>query len=182
MRTTAAAALSAAALTLGIAGPAHAELYGIDDPRDTHHGSDVLSLSVRNGQENVAVTTQHVNLRRDPASGSSATIFVDTDRHDRGPEFVFTAGYYSGTDYVLRATDGFGRSTWGDPVENGDYILRIDYRQERARVLMSRAALGDPGDVRVAVRVSGTRSDGSSHGLVDWVGKRRAFTPWLARG
>ena len=36
--------------------------------------------------------------------------------------------------------------------------------------------------VRVSVRVSGTRTDGTSHGLVDWVGKRHWFTPWLQQG
>ena len=180
--TTAAGTLAAATLTLGLAGPAHAELYGIDDPADTGHGSDVVALQVRNGQQNLTVTTIHDNLRRSPATGTSASIFIDTDRSDRGPEYVFTAGYYDGTDYVLRATDGFNQGDYGQAVENGDYILRIDYRHDRARVTMSRAALGNPDEVRVAVRVSGTRTDGTSHGLVDWVGKRRSFTPWLARG
>ncbi|MCB0893783.1 MAG: hypothetical protein H6529_07000 [Nocardioides sp.] len=183
MRTTlAAAALSAAALTLVSAGAAHAELYGIDDPEDTFHGSDIRALSVRNGQENVTVTTVHDNLVRRAASGSAETVFVDTDRHDRGPEFVFVAGLYEGTDYLLRATDGFDRSSWGEPVENGDYVLRVRYRKDVARVVMSRAALGNPDEVRVAVRASGTRTDGTSHGLLDWVGERRSFTPWLSRG
>jgi len=35
---------------------------------------------------------------------------------------------------------------------------------------------------RIAVRVSGTRADGSSSGLVDWLGEPRSFTPWVARG
>lgn len=177
-----AAALSAAALSLTLAAPAHAELYGVDDPRDTSHGSDVIALSVRNGTENVAVTTYHENLRRDPATGSSGAVYVDTDRDDRGPEYVLVAGFYEGTDYVLRATDGFGPQRWGDPVEQGDYLMRVDYRKDRVHLRISRAALGDPGSIRVAARVSGTRSDGSSDGLVDWVGTPRAFTPWLARG
>ncbi len=177
-----AVAVATAALSLTIAGPASAELYGVDDPRDTSHGSDVISLSVRNGAEEVDVTTYHEDLRRDPATGSSGTVYLDTDRADRGPEYVFVGGFYEGTDYVLRATEGFGPGKWGDPVEQGDYIMRVDYRKDRVHVRMSRAALGDPGAVRVAVRVTGTRRDGSSHGLVDWVGAPRAFTPWVARG
>ena len=47
---------------------------------------------------------------------------------------------------------------------------------------MSREALGNPGKVRVAVRVSGTRTDGTSTGLVDWLGEPRSFTPWVAKG
>ena len=181
-KTIAAVALSTAALTLGVAGSAQAELYGVDDPQDTSHGSDVLALQVRNGEENLSVTTYHVNLRRDPATGSSVAVYIDTDRSDRGPEYVFVAGLYEGTDYQLLETEGFGPKTWGDPVENGDYILKVGYRTDRAHVRISRPALGNPAAVRVAVRASGTRTDGSSQGLVDWVGKRRSFTPWITRG
>jgi len=181
LKTTAAVALSAA-LTLGTAGAASAEQYGIDDPQDTWHGSDIRALQVRNGEENVRVTTIHDNLVRRAASGSAEAIYLDTDRDDRGPEYVFVGALYEGSDYLLRETEGFARGSWGDPVENGDYILRIDYRKDVARVVLSRAALGDPDDVRVAVRASGTRTDGTRHGLVDWVGQRRSFTPWLSRG
>lgn len=174
--TTAAAALSAAALTLGLAGAAHAELYGIDDPDDISHGSDILAMQVRNGHENLTVTTIHSNLRRDPATGSGGAIFVDTDANDSGPEYVMVAGYFDGTDYQLLETEGFAPSKWGDPVENGDYILRVDYAKDRVRVRISRPALGNPDAVRLAVRASG------SHGPVDWVSQRQAFTPWIDRG
>jgi len=181
-KTIAAVALSTAALTIGLTSPAHAERYGVDDPQDTFHGSDIRALQVRYAGDTLHVTTYHENLRRDPATGSAETIFIDTDRHDRGPEYVLTTGLYEGTDYLLRETDGFGLDTWGDPVENGDYILRIHYRSDQARFRISRAALGDPAAVRVAVRASGTRTDGSGRGLVDWAGKPRSFTPWISRG
>jgi hypothetical protein len=180
--TTAVAALSAAAVTVALAGPARAELYGIDDPQDTFHGSDVRAVQIRNGQDNLAVTTFHTNLRRDPATGSSGRVYVDTDRNDAGPEYVFGGGFFEGTDYQLLHTEGFAPGQWGNPVVNGDYVMRVRYGKERVRFRMSRAALGNPGAVRVSVRVSGTRTDGASHGLVDWVGQRRAFTPWIARG
>jgi hypothetical protein len=177
-----AVALSAAALTLGVAGSAHAELYGIDDPSDTAHGSDVLSLSVRHGQENVIVKTIHDNLRKDPKTGSGGVVYIDTDPTDKGPEYAFVAGYTVGTDYQLIKTEGFGHRKWGKPVKRGDYIMKVNYRKDTVRTTMSRAALGNPDDVRVAVRVSGARSDGSTDGLVDWVGQVRSFTPWLAQG
>jgi hypothetical protein len=180
--TSTAVALSAAALTVGLAGAAHAELYGIDDPADTGHGSDVLALQVRNGTENVVVTTIHQNLRKDPSTGSGGVIYLDTDKGDRGPEFAFVAGYTRGTDYQLIKTEGFGHQAWGKPVEHGDYIMRVDYRKETVRTKISHAALGDATSVRVAVRVSGTRSDGTSDGLVDWVGRPRSFTPWISQG
>ena len=92
--TTAVAALSAALLTISLAGPASAELYGVDDPQDTFHGSDILALQVRNGPDNLNVTTFHYGLRRDPATGSSGRVYVDTERHDAGPEYVFVGGLF----------------------------------------------------------------------------------------
>ncbi|HWJ80633.1 MAG TPA: hypothetical protein VNS55_00245 [Nocardioides sp.] len=181
--TSTAVALSAAALTVGLAGAAHADLYGVDDPQDTFHGSDVLALSVRNGADNVHVTTYHDNLVRKAASGSGEAVYIDTDPGDRGPEYVLAAGLFEGTDYLLSHTEGFGVAKWGKPVAHGDYILHISYRKDRAHAVISRASLGNPDEIRVAVRASGTRTDGTHHGLVDWVGKDRRFgTPWIAQG
>jgi hypothetical protein len=180
--TNAVAALSAAALTVCLAGPAHAQLYGVEDAQDTFHGSDILALQVRHGQDNLNVTTVHAGLRRDPATGSSGRVYVDTVRNDAGPEYVFVGGFFAGTDYQLLRTEGFSPSQWGKPVANGDYLMRVSYDTEQVRFRMSRAAIGNPRAVRVSVMASGTRTDGTSHGLVDWVDKRHGFTPWLARG
>ena len=185
MRTaiaTTAAALSAAALTLGLAGPANAERHAVNDGVDTSHGSDVMNASVRNGNENVYVRSAHYGLRRDPRTGSGGRIYFDTDKQDKGPEYVLVGGFTAGTDYVLSETEGFAPSQWGEPVQHGDYLMRVHYQKDRVRVVVSQAALGDPDRVRVAMRVSGTRTDGTSHGLVDWVGDRHWFTPWLDRG
>jgi hypothetical protein len=175
--TAAVVGLSTTALALGLAGTAHAEQYEIDDPNDTSHGSDIVALQVRNSTQDIYVRTYHDDLREDPASGSGGAIFFDTDADDAGPEFVFVAGYFKGTDYVLLETEGFAARTWGEPVEQGDYILRVRYATERVLTRFSRAALGNPDAIRVAVRASG-----SNHETLDWVGKRRSFTPWIARG
>ncbi len=185
MRTSIAStavALSAAALTVGLAGTAHAEQYGIDDPRETGHGSDILALQVRNADQNLHVVSYHQNLRKDPATGSGGRVFIDTDSEDRGPEYVFVAGYTQGTDFVLLETEGFKASSWGEPVEQGDYKMVVRYKVDRVHVTLSRHAIGDPTDVRVAMRASGNRSDGTTDGLVDWVGEPRSFTPWIAQG
>lgn len=178
---TATAALAAAALTFGLAGPASAVGITVHDPQDTGHGSDLRAVHLRNGDHNVVVVTTHTNLRRDPSTGSGGAVYLDTDRHDRGPEFVFVGGYFAGTDYQLLHTEGFGAKQWGAPVK-GSYRMTIDYAHDHVRMRMSRAALDHPGKVRIAVRVSGTRPDGTSTGLVDWLGKPRSFTPWVARG
>jgi hypothetical protein len=181
-RPTIAAGLAAAALTVALPGAAHAEMYGVDDGPDTSHGSDILAISVRNGPDRLDVTTWHADLRPDPATGSGGSLFIDTDRDNPGPEYVFVAGYYRGTDYQLLHTDGFRPATWGEPVEDGEYVMRVSYRRDTVRVRIAQGALGEPDRVRVAARASGTRSDGTSDGLVDWVGKRRWFTPWVDRG
>jgi len=177
-----AVALSAAVLSIGLAGAAHADIYGNDDPNDIDHGVDIENVSVKHGNENVHVVSDHTNLRRAPGTGAGGAVFFDTDSEDWGPEFVLVGGYFEGTDYVLLETEGFGRDTWGDPVENGDYIQKVNYRKDHVHNIVSRAALGDPEEVRIAIRVSGTRTDGTSNGLVDWLGKDRDFTLWVAAG
>ena len=183
MRNTAisTAGLAAAALAFGIVGPAHAELYGLDDPQDTFHGSDLRAVQVRNGEHRLVVKTQHDNLVKAPKSGSAGAVYIDTDAGDKGPEYVFVGGYFEGTDYQLLHTEGFGPNKWGEPVV-GSYSLRVDYAKDTVRMKMSRKAIGKADDVRIAVRVSGTRTDGTSHGLIDWLGQPRSFTPWIAKG
>ena len=176
------AALTAAtALAIGLAGPANAVTITTTDPQDTFHGSDLRAVKVKHSERNLVVTTSHTNLRRDPRSGSSAAVYIDTDSEDRGPEFVFVGGFFEGTDYQLLHTEGFGAKKWGAAAD-GSYIMRIDYETETVRMRMSRETLGSPDRVRVAVRGARTRTDGSSNGLVDWLGDRREFTPWVDRG
>jgi hypothetical protein len=173
------ATLSAAALSATLATPAGAASIGVRDPQDTHHGSDLRSVQVVNGDHNLRVVTTHTNLRRDPATGSAGAVYVDTDPDDRGPEYVFVGGYFEGTDYQLLHTEGFGHRRWGAPV-TGSYEMRVDYARDQVRMRMSRAALGRPGRVRVAVTTSGLRTDGTS--VVDWLKEPRSFTRWVAKG
>ena len=180
MRTTllSAAALSVAALTLTQLAPATADGIGVSDPADLHHGVDLRSVVVDHKANNLVVTTTHTNLREDFRTGSGGAVFIDTDPTDRGPEYVLVGGYFVGTDYSLLHTDGFAGSTWGDPVE-GSYRMTVDYDKERVRTRISRETLGSPEQVRVAVRVAGTRTDGSSTRR-DWLGDPRSFTEWVA--
>lgn len=179
---TSTAALTAAALTLGLAGPANAVTsIGVTDPVDTWHGSDLRAVHVEHRDHRVVVVTQHSNLRRDWRTGSSGSVFLDTDPDDWGPEYVFAGGYFEGTDYVLLETEGFSTKTWGEPVE-GNYEMTIRYGRDRVRMRMARAIFDGPSEVRVAVKVSGTRTDGTRHGLVDWLGDKREFTTWVSKG
>ncbi len=130
--------------------------------------------------DNVVVTTTHSNLRPSFRSGSAGAVYLDTDPVTPGPDYVFVGGYFVGTDYILLETDGFGRRHWRTPVE-GSYRMRLDYDAEHVRMRIARDAIGSPAEVRVAVRVSGTRPDGTSDGLVDWLGEPRSFTDWVAQ-
>ena len=180
MRTTilSAATLTIAALALTQLAPANADGIGVSDPQDLGHGVDLRSVEVKHGGRNVVVTTTHTNLRESFRSGSSGVVFIDTDPTDPGPEYVFAGGYFVGTDYTLLETEGFNTDAWGEPVE-GSYRMTVDYDKEQVRTRISRAALGSPEQVRVAVRVAGTRTDGSSTRR-DWLGDPRSFTEWVA--
>ena len=179
-KTTFVAAAAAAALSLTLAAaPANAEIYGIDDPAESGHGVDLLAVSVVNAEKNLRITLTHQNLRRSHESGAGGAIYIDTDPADTGPELVFTGGFFSGTDYQLLSTEGFGPKSWGEPVD-GFYIMKLDYAAEKTSIKISRKALGGADDVRVAVRVSGQRSDGTH--VVDWMGKPHSWTLWLDRG
>lgn len=176
-----AAAIGAAALTIGLAAPATAASIGVKDPADINHGVDLRAVVVNNGVDELRIVLSHTNLRRDPSSGSGGATYIDTDRSDKGPELVFLGGYFEGTDYQLVETEGFGRKNWGAPVD-GFYEMKLDYAKERTTMIVSREALGGAGKVRVAVKVAGTRTDGTSTGLVDWLKEPRSFTTWVARG
>lgn len=185
MRTTlnAAATLTLGlALTVATATPAGAATTRATDPADTEHGSDLRRVVLKHGPLNVLVRTTHTDLDPHWSSGSSGTVFLDTDPADRGPEFAFTGGFFRGTDYQLVHTEGFAHRTWGEPVEGGSYRMRLDFDREQVRMRISRATLGNPAEIRVAVRSSGTREDGSSAGLLDWLGSPRSFTEWVAAG
>jgi hypothetical protein len=176
MRSTliGAATLTVAALALTQPSPASADSIGVKDAKDLRHGVDLRSVQVDHRDRTIVVTTTHTDLRRSFRSGSSGAVYLDTDPGEPGPGYVF-----AGTDYTLLEVDGFSNATWGEPVE-GSYEMRIDYDADHVRMRISRATLGSPDEVRVAVRVAGSRPDGSSTRR-DWLGEPRSFTEWVAR-
>ena len=173
-----ATALSVAALTLTQLAPANADGIGVSDPQDLNHGVDLRSVEVKHGGRNVVVTTTHADLQESYRTGSSGAVFLDTDPSDTGPEYVLSGGYFVGTDYILLTTDGFATKKWGEPVE-GSYRMRVDYDAEQVRMRISRAAIGSPDEVRVAVRVAGSRPNGKDTAR-DWLGDPRSFTDWVS--
>lgn len=181
--TRSAAAVAAAALALTVpagAIPAQAASGLTEDPKDVKHGVDLRSVKVTHGENALTVRTDHTNLRPHWRTGSSGSVFIDVDPDDAGPELVFAAGYFRGTDYALVATDGFAPKKWGEPVEC-DYKMRVDYVEDIVRMRIGNDCLGEGTEqVRVAVKVGGERRDGTH--VIDWMTERRAFTDWIARG
>lgn len=155
------------------AAPAHAEIYGIDDPADAGGSlTDLHELRVRHTAENVVVKVRFADLRRTSHAGLS--IYVDTDGSARGPEYVLGTGLGDGTDYTLARTDGWASS--GAPLECG-YELRLRWARDTGKATMSRECFDDPARVRVGVKMVDLY-DGS-HPIRDWAPGRRQFSLWL---
>ena len=86
-----AATLAVATLALAQIPAAHADGIGVSDPKDLGHGVDLRSVEVEHRTGNVVVTTTHTDLRPSFRTGSSGSVFLDTDPDDRGPEYLFVA-------------------------------------------------------------------------------------------
>ena len=171
-------AAAALAATM-IAPPAHAEYYSVVDPPDaTASLTDVLNVRVRHGADEVNVVVSFADLRR--SSAAAASVFFDTVKSRRGPEYVLTSGLGDGTDYVLReAVRWRGR---GEPVDC-DYRARPKWARDTFRTVLSRACFGDPEEIeeiRASVKM-GDLTDGS-HPVIDWAPGRRQWSSWLGRG
>lgn len=169
-----------AAATLGslvLAGTAAAESTTFHDAHGdmSGHGADIYKVRVVN-QKVVRLRVQHDDLVRSYKSGAGVKVFLDTDRAERGPEFVFTGGLFEGTDYALHATKGWKLT--GNPVTK-PHVMRLRYAKDITRITFSRASLGRPDEVRVAVKTGG---DLDGQQVVDWLDGHRELTPWVARG
>lgn len=140
------------------------------------HGADIVRVRVTN-KGFVRVRIKHEDLVRSFRSGSSGTVYLDTDRSKAGPEFAFVAGLYEGTDYALVKTAGW-KVLYDRPV-SGFYEMSLDYVNDVTRIRLSRRALDRPGAVRVAVHTAG---DLDNHTVDDWLKAPRHLTRWVARG
>ncbi len=177
MRTRIALTAGAALALTGLAAaPAHAEFYSIDDPADARASlSDIYGVVANHGGNNLLVKVRFNDLVRSSAAGVS--VFVDTDRDTRGPEYVLSSGLGDGTDYVLTAADGWHGSA--DRI-GCDYSARPKWRKDVFRALISRDCLDGASSVRVSVKMVDL-ADGS-HPVVDWVPKRHRWSLPIASG
>lgn len=167
------AALVLAALT---AAPAQAEFFSVDDPDDASASlTDIYGLQVNHGGKNVLVKVRFNELL--PSSAAGVSVFFDTDRDVKGPEFVLSSGLGDGTDYVLMQADRWRGS---DQRVSCDYSARPKWGNDVFRALISRDCFDDAASVRVSVKMV-DEADGS-HPVVDWVPKRHRWSLPVASG
>lgn len=181
--------LAGAALTaLGVgalAAPASAESAVFTDAHgDVSHDADIYRVRVVN-DDVIRVKVVHDNLVRSYLSDTSLSVFLDTDRSRKGPEYVFSGGTFEGADYALLKAKGWkaaGRQA--EPLRCG-YRMKLDYAKDTALVRINRACVGDPRAIRVEVKTGGVQvstGEEPETPAVDWLGKPRAFTHWVKRG
>jgi len=177
MRTRICLTAGAALLLTGlVAAPAHAEYYAIDDPADASASlTDIYGVSAMHGGTNVLVKVRFNELMRSSAAGVS--IFIDTDRDVKGPEFVLSSGLGDGTDYVLTEAVAWQGS---DDRVDCDYAAQPLWGRDVFRALISRDCLGEPDSVRVSVKMV-DQVDGS-HPVADWAPMRKRWSLPIASG
>ena len=180
-RATLAAAGLALAAFVGTAAPALAATSTFADAKaDVAHGVDIESVKVVN-EKNVRIQVQHADIVKSWRSGASQTVFLDTDPSQPGPEFAFPSVAYQGGDYALIKTrgDGWGFGRRAVAMTCG-YELKLDFAEDVSTMRIDRECLGNPDEIRVAVKAAGTRAGGNI--VIDWLGGRRELTEWVTRG
>lgn len=167
------------ALLATVTAPAVAETAAVRDGADTTASlHDIRQVRVAHAPRNVFVATSFTDLRRRSAAGPAGlTVFVDSNPDRPGPERAVVTGLQTGTDYQLVRVRNW--RLVGDPL-SCDHDVRLDFRRDVAHVRVNRACLGNPAQVRVAVRMV-DEYDGS-HPVTDWMKGRRLSTRWLDRG
>lgn len=158
---------------VAVASPAHAEFYSINDPADASGSlSDIDSLYVRHDTDSVVVRLGFDDLRRSSQAGMS--VFIDTDRDRRGPEYVLGTGLGDGTDYALTRA-----RRWRSVGEHLDcsYDARVGWWRDVFRTRMARDCFGNASHVRVSVKMVDPADPTGT--VADWAPTRRHWTPWL---
>jgi hypothetical protein len=169
-----------ATLVATTAAPASAERLGLDDPADVGGASlsDILAVTVVHAPKKLVVRVDFAELEPTSDAGpSSLSIFVDTDRSAKGPEFRIGTGLQAGTDYQLVRMKKW--KAVGEAL-TCPHVVRLRFDTNRARARISRSCLGNPQKVRIGVKMTDLY-DGS-HPVVDWLGKWRYLSLPIASG
>jgi hypothetical protein len=137
-----------------------------DRANDARRGVDIRSVRVTNADRIVVRTTFDHLFRRE---ATDLTVYVDTKRRNRGPEYIAAGGTFVGTDWDVFRVDGWHD---GNPTLVGhcDIRFRLHFGPSgRARVDIARGCLGHPDVIRVSTRARGP-------GPNDWAPRRVTFS------
>ena len=105
------------------------------------------------------------------SSAAGISVFIDTDRDVKGPEYVLSSGLGDGTDYVLTEAEAWRGS---DDRVRCDYAARPRWGKDVFRAVISRDCFDRAPAVRVSVKMADP-TDGSTP-VVDWVPKRHRWS------
>jgi len=113
-------------------------------------------------------------IQEDVRDGDNISVYLDTRRRDRGPEYRLAARF--GSEYTLARLETWTRATrFLDCRDN--ITLNESSSTDRTRVVLPRKCLGGPGRVRAAVFVERDSGAGSH----DWAKARRTWLKWVRR-
>lgn len=177
-RTRSAVALAAAATAVLVSvAPASAETFRTDDGADaTASLTDMRQVRITHGTEQVTVRIAYPNLKKQ--GQATQAVYLDKNPDRRGPEFALLTPLFSGSDYALVRMRKW--KVTGDGPISCDYSVDLRWRRDVVVVEIDRECLGNPDEVRVALRMRDDHD--ASHPITDWLGDRREFTDWLVAG
>lgn len=177
------AGVASVALAAGLASPASADVDRFHDKKNDAKGQvDIRGVRVDNTGRWIDIRTHHRNLTYGPhAPGLGASLYIDTIRKRRGPEFIIAGPVGSDGDYHLSKMFGwrkFGKSL------RCKVTFRVNYKRDVIRFATKRGCLAKAfrhpvGRIRVSSRIAQEKK-GSSN-VVDWAPRRHRYFDWVKR-
>jgi hypothetical protein len=164
-----------AALFVAFPSPAAANEKTFTDRRgDTTHPADIVRVRVEVA-DRVVVMVHHHNLtfRDGPAS---IRVAYDIGPRYAGPEFYLRLTYQSDERPELRAAHGWGKLGSPPIATCQGEAVRVRPALDRTRISVPRSCFGDPGRVRVQVRLAVFADDDRR---ADVAPATRTLGPWV---
>jgi hypothetical protein len=175
-RRAAGVAILTVAITAGLCMRVDADRERFSDPPSPRpRAVDISAVTVDNAtrdRRKLIVTTYVDGFRAPGACCRQDTLYVYIDTRPRrpGPEFQL----FAGQDVVLWRTRGW-RAV--DLARCDPDFVRLRHGPSRYVAAIGRGCLGNPGKIRVAVKVTRNAAVGSH----DWAKARRTFLGWVNR-